>query len=477
MKTAEETAKKTSMHVCEDHDFKIPKSMPIQYAQIPFYLYNLDRDTSTMVDMITQVREVCAKFEDRGLPNFPRGNPFTYWEAYRHLNGWFLTALGCIMVAVGLMTSILMMSPWVGGIVMIVIGSIVVQLHGVIGFLDINLSAVPVVVTVFAVGLGVEFSLYVIIGFVTSIGNKNRRIMLSLQHMFAPVVHSAVSTFLGIIALAFSHFDFVVKYFFLVFTGLIVLGIFNGLIFLPVLLVLVGPPAEVIPNDNADAISPTTPELTSAHHCNKKVGRPVSNHPAHHQTSHSNRYATHPPTKSSGKYNCDNFQSMKKHHQSDLSLSTIAEESGSYASNAQVGGGGHDAYPMTSQSLNGANVVIEPHVVVETTTYPSTHGNTSGNSSRCSTPTAQQVTKVTATAKFKVEVHTPATGATTTNSSEPPTRPVSASGSRRSSRRNSSNQHGSAPSSGNSSVHSSLSDSLRSSLSSYDGDAGFSDNK
>ena len=174
------------------------------------------------------------------------------------------------------------------------------------------------------------------------------------------------------------------RYFFLVFTGLIVLGLFNGLIFLPVLLILVGPPAEVIPNDNADAISPTTPELTSAHHCNnKKLGsRPGSNHhPAHaatsaaaHQTSHSNRYATHPPNKS-GKYNCgDNFQSMKKHHQSDLSLSTIAEESGSYASNyAPLGGGGHDAYPMTSQSLNGANVVIEPHVVVETTTYPSTH--------------------------------------------------------------------------------------------------------
>ena len=73
---------------------------------------------------------------------------------------------------------------------------------------------------------------------------------------------------------------------------------------------------------------------------------------------------------------------MKKHHQSDLSLSTIAEESGSYASNcAPVGGGGgcHDAYPMTSQSLNGANVVIEPHVVVETTTYPSTHVSKENN--------------------------------------------------------------------------------------------------
>ena len=45
----------------------------------------------------------------------------------------------------------------------------------------------------------------------TSIGNKNRRIMLSLQHMFGPVVHGAVSTFIGIVMLAFSHFDFVVR--------------------------------------------------------------------------------------------------------------------------------------------------------------------------------------------------------------------------------------------------------------------------
>jgi patched 1 protein len=45
----------------------------------------------------------------------------------------------------------------------------------------------------------------------TSIGNKNRRIMMSLQHMFAPVFHGALSTFLGIIMLAFSHFDFVVR--------------------------------------------------------------------------------------------------------------------------------------------------------------------------------------------------------------------------------------------------------------------------
>jgi hypothetical protein len=35
--------------------------------------------------------------------------------------------------------------------------------------------------------------------------------MLALEHMLAPVFHGAFSTFLGIVMLAFSHFDFVVR--------------------------------------------------------------------------------------------------------------------------------------------------------------------------------------------------------------------------------------------------------------------------
>jgi hypothetical protein len=101
-------------------------------------------------------------------------------------------------------------------------------------------------------------------------------------------------------------------------------------------------------------------------------------------------------------------------------------------------------------------------------------GNASGSSTRCSTPT-QQVTKVTATAKFKVEVHTPSN----TQMMEPPTRPVSSASSRRSSRSSQQKEPQSGqkePLSGNSSVHSSLSDSIRSSLSSNEGgDAGFSE--
>ena len=41
-------------HDPRDFDLKIPKSMPIQYAQIPFYLYDLE-ETEVMVEMIAQV--------------------------------------------------------------------------------------------------------------------------------------------------------------------------------------------------------------------------------------------------------------------------------------------------------------------------------------------------------------------------------------------------------------------------------------
>ena len=66
-------------HNADDFDLLVPKSQPIIYAQIPFYLNNLG-DTEDMVAMIKQVRGVCKKFEDRGLPNFPAGVPFTFWE-------------------------------------------------------------------------------------------------------------------------------------------------------------------------------------------------------------------------------------------------------------------------------------------------------------------------------------------------------------------------------------------------------------
>ena len=139
----------------------------------------------------------------------------------------------------------------------------------------------------------------------------------------------------------------------MVFTSLILLGVFNGLVFLPVLLLMFGPPADVVPKDHGDSIDLPTPEPTSQ----------ASNRSR--RSTRSNPLAT--VQNETMKFNATSLP--KKHlHQSDASLSTIAEESGSYVSTQYD----NNALPLTSQSLNAgaASVFVEPEITVETTTHP-----------------------------------------------------------------------------------------------------------
>merc|ERR1719483_496790 len=235
------------------------------------------------------------------------------------------------------------------------------------GLLGIKLSAVPAVILILSVGIGAEFTIHIMMSFVGCIGDRKQRTILALEHMFAPVVHSALSTFLGFLMLAFSQFDFIVRYFFLVLAALILLGLFNGLVFLPVLLVIVGPPAHVIPSDHQDCLPPCTPEPS-----------PV-------------RFKAKPPkVKSSSRSDRGDhgFSSHKpKRHNSDISLSTIAEETHSHASSESVSSCSEDRDndPGSVQSsFNGTSVFLEPHITVETSTHPA-NGSSSG-SSRCSSP-------------------------------------------------------------------------------------------
>lgn len=48
--------------------------------------------------------------------------------------------------------------------------------------------------------------------FLTAIGDRNKRAILALEHMFAPVLDGAFSTLLGVLMLAGSEFDFIVRY-------------------------------------------------------------------------------------------------------------------------------------------------------------------------------------------------------------------------------------------------------------------------
>ncbi|XP_050403061.1 protein patched homolog 1 isoform X2 [Patella vulgata] len=198
------------LHDPSDNDLMVPKSQPLIYTQIPFYLTNLS-NTEEIISLITEIRSICDMFSEEGLPNYPSGVPFTFWEQYINLRFYMMWAIICVLLVTFFVITITLMNPWLAFIVVVTLSSILVELFGFMGIVGIKLSAVPAVILIMTVGIGIEFTLHMSVGFITGIGNRNRRMMLSLQHTFAPVIHGAISTLLGIIMLVGAEFDFIVK--------------------------------------------------------------------------------------------------------------------------------------------------------------------------------------------------------------------------------------------------------------------------
>ncbi|CAL1543201.1 unnamed protein product, partial [Lymnaea stagnalis] len=247
------------LHDPTDYNFEVHKSQLLVYTQLPFYLTNIS-STEEIIDVITEIRGICDEFSKKGLPNFPLGVPFTFYEQYINLRFYLMLSIICVLVVTFVVLTVVLMNPWIALIVVFVLCMIVVELFGFMGLVGIKLSAVPAVILIMSVGIGVEFTLHLAVGFITAIGSRNRRMSMAMEHTFAPVVHGAISTFLGILMLVGTEFDFIVKYFFNVLGALVVIGLFNGLILLPVLLSILGPKGEVIPKDNADCLATPTPE-------------------------------------------------------------------------------------------------------------------------------------------------------------------------------------------------------------------------
>ncbi|KAM6455327.1 protein patched homolog 2 isoform 2-T2 [Liasis olivaceus] len=248
-------------------NLRIPAAQPLEFAQFPFYLNGLQQ-TSDFVAAIESVRAICDEVaQTRGVFSYPSGYPFLFWEQYIGLRHWLLQAISIVLACTFLVCTLLLLNPWTASIIVFVLAMMTVELFGIMGLMGIKLSAIPVVILIASVGIGVEFTVHVALGFLTAIGSRNLRSTVALEHMFAPVMDGAVSTLLGVLMLAGSEFDFILRYFFAVLTILTILGLLNGLVLLPVLLSIIGPPAEVTPADNGSRLptpSPVPPPIN--HH-------------------------------------------------------------------------------------------------------------------------------------------------------------------------------------------------------------------
>lgn len=70
------------------------------------------------------IRSLSEEYVARGLPNFPEGIPFTFWEQYISLKYNLLVCICIITAAVFVVISILLMSPWTAAIIVGLIANI-----------------------------------------------------------------------------------------------------------------------------------------------------------------------------------------------------------------------------------------------------------------------------------------------------------------------------------------------------------------
>ncbi|TRZ08629.1 hypothetical protein HGM15179_018475 [Zosterops borbonicus] len=120
-----------------------------------------DHMPETRLRTIKKVRAICNNYAGMGIASYPNGYPFLFWEQYIGLRHWLLLSISVVLACTFLVCALFLLNPWTFGIIVVVLALMTVELFGMMGLIGIKLSAVPVVILVASVGIGVEFTVHI----------------------------------------------------------------------------------------------------------------------------------------------------------------------------------------------------------------------------------------------------------------------------------------------------------------------------
>ena len=187
--------------------------------------------------------------EDEAPTVFSYSLYYVYYDQYTYINGvlWqnIIVAIGAIIMAMQVLAGLR-----IACIISFCVFMTFFQLLGVcwmmnivIGGYPIEMNAVLVVNLVTSLGFGVEFCNHIGMNFMRQEGSKQLRAMKAMNNMGSSVVVGIASTkLLGILVLAFAPSTLFKLYYFRMYLFIILLGVFNGLFLLPIMLSFIGPP-------------------------------------------------------------------------------------------------------------------------------------------------------------------------------------------------------------------------------------------
>lgn len=168
---------------------------------------------------------------------------YAAWETDEIIGFELWRNIGLAMFCIFGITLILLANLRICLLVFLCVVLTLVDVLGLLHFWNVTIDAISMVNIVLAVGLCVDYSVHIAHAFLISQGSLEERAIGALSSIGPAVLNGGITTFLALILLGFST-SHVFIIFFKVFLLTVFFGLFHGLIFLPVLLSLVGPPSS-----------------------------------------------------------------------------------------------------------------------------------------------------------------------------------------------------------------------------------------
>jgi len=190
-----------------------------------------------------------ATLDATAAPGHPAPRVYAYslfhpfFEQYLTIEGDAARLLGTAGAGAFGATVLLTGSPWLAALMFGCLGLMLVDMLGAMALLGVQLNAISLVNLAMSLGIGVEFMAHVAHAYRRARGSRDKRVAAALVDMGTSVCAGILLTKLvGVLVLAFSQTQIFTVYYFRMFVTLVILGGAHGLVLLPVLLSLCGPP-------------------------------------------------------------------------------------------------------------------------------------------------------------------------------------------------------------------------------------------
>lgn len=222
------------------------------------------------VEYLEDIRAIERKYGLLGVFSFDPA--FLDYEQYVSIREEAAFSFALAITAILFVVLIFTASATVTLIIVLSVLLVMLFLLGMLHYWSIDFNQIVLVNLVISTGLAVDYSAHIGHSFIavecpaddptlrTNSAKRKFKARTALRQMGTSVFHGGFSTLLAVLVLGFSQ-SYIFNTFFRLWLGILVFGMVNGFLFVPIMLSICGPAGKTPRNRGSGALGPTKVEM------------------------------------------------------------------------------------------------------------------------------------------------------------------------------------------------------------------------